>query len=249
MQKTPDPAKAREWSQYYASGPHLCGKNLSQAEWTRDKWSDFGIPTTEIVTYEVYLNYPLDHGLALSQDGEVTFEATLEEDVLSEDPTTGLRERIPTFHGYSASGDVTASYVFCNYGTFSDFEELMDAGVELMGKIALVKYGAIFRGLKVKRAEELGMVGVVIYTDPGDDGEITEENGYETYPDGPARNPSSVQRGSVEYLSWSQNNLSPSTETLIMHIGVAPGDPTTIGYPSSPTGRFVPSRYRPSPSA
>jgi hypothetical protein len=71
----------------------------------------------------------------------------------------------------------------------------------LEGKIALVKYGRIFRGLKVKRAEELGMLGVVIYSDPGDDGEITEENGYKPYPEGPARHPYAVQRGSVEYLS------------------------------------------------
>lgn len=45
------------------------------------------------------------------------------------------------------------------------------------------------------------MVGVLIYTDPGDDGEITIENGYDYYPNGPARHPSSVQRGSVQYLS------------------------------------------------
>ena len=107
---------------------------------------------------------------------------------------------MPTFHGYSASGNVTAQYVYCNYGTYEDFAELQKAEVELEGKIALVKYGGIFRGLKVKRAEELGMVGAVIYSDPGDDGLVTEANGYEPYPKGPARNPSSVQRGSVEYL-------------------------------------------------
>ena len=201
LQETPDPAKAREWSKYYTAGPHLCGKNLSQAEWTRDLWSSFGVPQAEIVSYDMYINYPVDHSLALLEDGKVTFEATLEEDVLPEDPTTSLPDSVPTFHGYSASGNVTASYVFCNYGTYADFEELQKAGVELKGKISLVKYGGIFRGLKVKRASELGMVGTVMYSDPGDDGEITEENGYDTYPDGPARNPSSVQRGSVQYLS------------------------------------------------
>ena len=43
---------------------------------------------------------------------------------------------------------------------------------------------------------------------------MTAENGYEVYPAGPARNPSSVQRGSVQYLS------------------AYPGDPTTPGYPA-----------------
>lgn len=44
-------------------------------------------------------------------------------------------------------------------------------------------------GLKVQNAQNFGMIGVVMFNDPADDGEITEENGYEAYPDGPARNP------------------------------------------------------------
>jgi N-acetylated-alpha-linked acidic dipeptidase len=132
---------------------------------------------------------------------KVEYECSLEEDVLKEDKTTGLEDRIPTFHGYSASGNVTAPYVYVNFGTFQDFEDLIAANVSLKGKIALAKYGSIFRGLKVKRAQELGMVGVVMYSDPQEDGEVTEENGYKTYPDGPARNPSSVQRGSTQYIS------------------------------------------------
>jgi N-acetylated-alpha-linked acidic dipeptidase len=198
--KTPSADKAREWSKYYTAGPHLAGKNLSQAEWTRDRWEEWGVKS-HIAAYNVYINYPVDHRLALLKEGRVDFEATLEEDVLEDDPTTGLEDRVPVFHGYSASGNATAQYVYVNYGTYYDFEELVKAGIELKGKIALVKYGRIFRGLKVKRAEELGMLGVVIYSDPGDDGEITEENGYKPYPEGPARHPRAVQRGSVEYLS------------------------------------------------
>jgi N-acetylated-alpha-linked acidic dipeptidase len=217
LQLTPDREKAREWSRYYASGPHLAGKNLSQALWTRERWEEFGIQA-EIVDYDTYINYPLGHRLALlerksnsseteegvingEEDWSVKYEASLEEDILDEDPTSGLDNRVPTFHGYSASGNVTAQYVYVNYGTFQDFEDLLAKNVSLGGKIALVKYGRIFRGLKVKRAQELGMLGVVMYSDPGDDGEVTEENGIATYPDGPARNPSSVQRGSCQFLS------------------------------------------------
>lgn len=200
LNTTPDTEKTRAWSQYYTAGPHLAGQNLSQAVWTKDRWEEFGIKS-EVVPYETYINYPLDHRLALLKDGEVAFEATLEEDVLEQDPTTALKDRVPVFHGYSASGNVTAQYVYCNYGTFTDFENLVAAGIELEGKIALVRYGSVFRGLKVKRAQELGMVGTIIYEDPGDDGLITEANGYKPYPEGPARNPSSVQRGSVQFLS------------------------------------------------
>jgi hypothetical protein len=59
---------------------------------------------------------------------------------------------------------------------------LKDAGIELEGKIALANYGGIYRGTKVKNAQDNGMIGCIIYTDPMDDGEITEENGYEAYP-------------------------------------------------------------------
>lgn len=68
--------------------------------------------------------------------------------------------------------------------------------------------------MKIKGAQELGAAGVLIYSDPRDDGHVTEANGYATYPYGPARNPTSVQRGSVQFLS------------------IYPGDPTTPGYPA-----------------
>lgn len=212
----PQEDKAREWSHYYTSGPHLAGKNLSQAIWTRELWQGFGIQDSNLIAYDLYLNYPAGHRLALLERNQnngshstgndkasdtVRYECILEEDVLKDDPTSGLADRIPTFHGYSASGNVTAQYVYVNHGTFWDYEDLVKANVSLKGKIALARYGSNFRGLKIQLAHELGMVGVVMYSDPGDDGEITVENGYKPYPDGPARNPSSVQRGSVQYLS------------------------------------------------
>ncbi|PHH70593.1 hypothetical protein CDD80_5898 [Ophiocordyceps camponoti-rufipedis] len=218
---TPSAEKAKEWSRYYTSGPHLAGKNYSQAEWTMDKWLGWGVQAS-IASYDTYINYPVDHSLALlnrtdkSGSWEVAFTASLEEDILKDDPTTALNTRIPTFHGYSASGNATASFVYVNYGTHLDFEDLIEADVALGGHIAVARYGGVFRGLIVKRAQELGMVAVVIYSDPGDDGEMTVENGYEAYPKGPARNPSSVQRGSVQFLS------------------IRPGDPSTPGYPSKP---------------
>lgn len=221
--ETPDSKKAEEWSRYYTAGAHMAGQNYSQVVWTKEKWEEFGVKSW-INSYDVYLNRPVDHRLALLHKTEnegaagwkVAFEASLEEDVLDEDPTTGSKNSIPTFHGYSASGNVTAPIVYVNYGTYQDFEDLLKANVSLEGKIAIARYGGIFRGLKVKRAQELGMVGTILYTDPGDDGEVTEEKGLKQYPEGPARQPSSVQRGSAEFLS------------------ILPGDPTTPGYPSKP---------------
>ncbi|KAK6711320.1 hypothetical protein SNK03_005707 [Fusarium graminearum] len=99
-------------------------------------------------------------------------------------------------------------------GSIDDFDRLVELGVEVKGKIALIKYGGLFRGLKVKNAQDHGAIGAVIFIDPGDDGNMTTAKGVEAYPDGPARNPSAVQKGSTLFLS---------TRT---------GDPTTPGYPS-----------------
>ncbi|KAK2861081.1 hypothetical protein FQN49_004560 [Arthroderma sp. PD_2] len=235
LQTVPSASKAKEWNHHYTSGPHLAGQNLSLAIWTKTKWEEFGVTDVQISTYDVYLNYPISHRLALlekgkkSEDMKVTYEASLEEDVLDKDATSGLKDRTPTFHGYAASGNVTAQYVYANSGTYDDYEALINANITLEGKIALVKYSGLLRGLKVKRAQELGMVGVIIYTDPQEDGDMTELNGYKAYPDGPARNPSSVQRGSVLYLTS------------------AVGDPTTPGYPSNPgCPRQDPQGYIPS---
>jgi N-acetylated-alpha-linked acidic dipeptidase len=268
---TPDAKKAREWSKYYTSGPHLAGKNLSQAIWTKEKWQEFGVENTLIVDYDIYVNYPKGHRLALleknstskgededanaetSSAWKIKYEASLEEDVLEEDGTSGLKDRIPTFHGYSASGNVTAPYVYVNYGTYKDFEELLAANVSLSGKIALIKYGGVFRGLKVKRAQELGMVGAVIYTDPGDDGEVTEYNGNKTYPEGPAREPSSVQRGSTQFLSKSSPFLQSSSDAdCQVSLPVILQRPATLRNPAplaSPSTTLSPRFHRsPSPT-
>ncbi|KAF2725728.1 Zn-dependent exopeptidase [Polychaeton citri CBS 116435] len=173
-------------------------QTLSQAQWTADKWSEAGIASS-LTTHHVYLNYPVNN---------------LEEDVLLEDVTTSYPNRIPTFHGYSSSGSVSAEYAYVGRGQQVDFDRLVELGVELEGKIAMSRYRGPFRGLNVKNAQEHGMIGVILFTDPGDDGNVTEANGYAAYPNGPARQSSSVQRGSVLFLS-----------TYL-------GDSTTLGYSS-----------------
>lgn len=75
---------------------------------------------------------------------------------------------------------------------------MKSSGIDPKGTIALVRYGGNFRGLKVRAAQEAGCVGILIYSDPAEDTGMTEANGFTAYPDGPARNPSSVQRGELK---------------------------------------------------
>ncbi|KAL8855938.1 MAG: hypothetical protein Q9178_007452 [Gyalolechia marmorata] len=204
-----------DWNYYYTHGAHLAGTNRTMAQWTADRWSENGFQA-RLDEYLAYLNYPVSHSLSLTYPNGSVFKASLEEAILMEDETTSYPNRIPTFNGYSFTGNATAEYVYVGRGQVVDFEALVRFNVSLEGKIALAKYGGPFRGLKVKNAALYGMIGCILFTDPGDDGNITVANGYAAYPDGPARNPTSVQRGSVQFLS------------------TYPGDPTTPGYHSKP---------------
>lgn len=105
--------------------------------------------------------------------------------------------------------------IYANYGLLEDFQFLVDKGVQVNGSIALVRYGTSLRGLKVKAAAQYGCVGVLIYSDPIGDGPLDKDTVLsppKSYPEGPWRSPSSVQRGSVSYLS------------------LLAGDPLTPGY-------------------
>jgi N-acetylated-alpha-linked acidic dipeptidase len=134
------------------------------------------------------------------------------ENILREDPTSSSKKIVPLYNGYGASGDLTAPLVYVNYGLPGDYEALKKAGVEVKGKIAVVRYGNSFRGVKAKVAEDNGVIGLIIYSDPEDDGYAQGD----VYPKGPWRPDSSAQRGSVQFLF------------------IYPGDPLTPGLPSVP---------------
>ena len=119
---------------------------------------------------------------------------------------------LPAYNAFSPSGDVTADVVYANYGRLEDFKKLQEMGVDVKGKIVIVRYGENFRGVKSFVAEQYGAAGVIIYSDPWDDGYFKGDK----YPKGPWRPDTAVQRGSIQYLFRY------------------PGDPTTPGIASVP---------------
>jgi len=203
---TPTPANARKWLQALTEEPHVAGTPAEKkaAEYVRDRLTEFGL-SVEMVKYDVFLNHPKKVSLTMTEP--VRQELALIEDAYPQDKDSTSRGQFPAFHGYGASGVAAGQIVYVNYGAPADHERLKAMGLSVEGKIALVRYGGAFRGLKVKEAEERGAVGVLIYSDPADDGYMRGD----VYPDGPMRPPSAIQRGSVQYLS------------------VQPGDPSTPG--------------------
>lgn len=180
--------------------------------------------------YYPVMNTPLERVVQVLDDsGNVLYDFDLTEHTDDTDPEAGkYYDAVPTFHGLSQAGDVTGKLVYANYGRKEDYDALIAQGVNTTGAIILARYGANFRGLKIKAAQEVGAAGVLIYSDTRDDGAVTVENGYEAYPNGPARSPTSVQRGSVQFIS------------------LYPGDPTTPGYPAYENSTRTEGLNRPS---
>ncbi|KAH9482787.1 putative glutamate carboxypeptidase [Psilocybe cubensis] len=173
-------------------------------------------PRAWIDTYYPIMNTGVEQALEILDDnGDAIWIADLVEDGDPRDEDAHkYRDTIPPWHGYSADGDVTGQLIYANYGGKEDYDELVAQGTNFTGKIIITRYGVNFRGIKIQGAELLGAAGVLIYSDPRDDGFVTTKNDFPPYPAGPARNPSSIQRGSVQFLS------------------TYPGDPSTPGYPA-----------------
>ena len=145
---------------------------------------------------QVLLAYPVNRSVSM-RAGDTIFSASLSEGELPNDATSGSRWRNMTFNAYSPSGQVEGDLVYANYGSPDDFDALARMGVSVENKIVIMRYGSTFRGLKVMNAERRGAIGVVIYSDPMEDGYAVGK----TYPDGPWRPADSVQRGSVQFNS------------------------------------------------
>src|SRR5262245_18189489 len=189
---TPTPERARGWLRALTEEPHVAGtpQGKKVAEYVRDRLVEFGLKA-EMVTYDIWLNLPQAVSLKLLKPEAATL--SLREDGDLRDKDSYSEDAYPAFHGYGASGKASGQVVYVNYGTHEDFERLDSIGVPEEGRIVIERYGKVFRGLKVKEAQLRGALGVIIYSDPEDDGYMKGD----IYPDGPMRPASGIQRGSV----------------------------------------------------
>src|SRR5713226_2011229 len=212
FRSVPSPSTAREELRRLTSEAHIAGSpdDYATAVYVRDQMRSFGLES-ELKEYQVLLPFPRTPSI-VELVAPRRERLQVRENVVPEDPSSSSRKIVPLYNGYSPSGDITASLVYVNYGLPNDYEALRKAGVDVKGKIAIARYGNSFRGVKAKVAEENGAIGLIIYSDPADDGYMQGE----VYPKGPWRPDSSAQRGSVQFLF------------------IYPGDPLTPGAPSVP---------------
>jgi N-acetylated-alpha-linked acidic dipeptidase len=193
----PDAKLAGQHLKILTSEPHLAStpEDRKTTEYVAQKFRAAGLET-EIVPYRVLMNQPKTVRVeAYDSSGKLLMSGPTREHV-DGDPYQDDPRVVMPFNGSSGSGDVTAEVVYANYGRLEDFDHLAAQHIDLRGKIVLVRYGANFRGVKVYLAEQRGAAGVLIYSDPHDDGYYKGD----AYPIGPWRPETGVERGSVQYI-------------------------------------------------
>jgi N-acetylated-alpha-linked acidic dipeptidase len=198
----PDAKLAGEHLKILTAEPHWASspEDHKTALYVAEKFKAAGLHT-DIQEFRVWINKPVKIEIeAFDAKGKKLMSGPTPEHVdptaYGGDPFQDDPRILPAFNGSSPSGDVTADVVYANYGTLEDFKQLASLGVSVKGKIVIVRYGGNFRGVKVYIAQQYGAAGVLIYSDPADDGYAKGD----MYPRGPYRPASGVQRGSVQFL-------------------------------------------------
>jgi N-acetylated-alpha-linked acidic dipeptidase len=194
----PDAKLAGEELKTLTAEPHIAAspEDHKTAEYVASKFRDAGLETS-IEEYKAWLNMPISVRVqAWDASGKLLMTGPVPEHIDGDDPYQNDPRVTPAFNGSSPSADVTAEVVYANYCRPEDYDKLASLGVDVKDKIVLCRYGGNFRGVKVYIAQQRGATGVLIYSDPADDGYYRGD----MYPHGPYRPATAVQRGSVQYL-------------------------------------------------
>lgn len=220
----PSADRIRDRHALLADKPHLAGSPRDRylAEWTRDQFATYGLEDVQITTHEVLLPWPLETSVEMIAPR--AWRASMREDPIAGDRYTQIspEEAGLPYHAYSASGEVTAPVVYAGSGNPADYDSLARQGIDIRGRIALVRYSVpySYRGFKALTAQQRGAAAVLIYSDPEDDG----AGKGAVYPNGPWGPESHIQRGGIVYDF------------------MVPGDPLTPGWASLPGARRIDRR-------
>ena len=183
-----------------------------------EQWRQQGLENVTVHQYDVLGSSP--RKISLEMVKPAAYRALLREAPDNADPDTRNPQVDGAYLGYSASGEVTAPVVYAHSGNPEDYEYLRQHGIDVRGKIVLVRYSNpySYRGFKALTAERLGAAAILIYSDPAEDGYTKGA----VYPNGPWGPETHIQRGAITYDF------------------LEPGDPLTPGYASLPGARRIP---------
>jgi len=216
----PSPDEERRQHHIFTSEPHLAGspRNNELARYIADEWRQEGLDDVVIRRYDVYGTNP--KRTFLEMVAPVHYRALLRELPVPGDPDLKNKSISSAWSGMSASGEVTAPLVYAHSGNPEDYEFLRQQGIDVKGKIVLVRYSNpySYRGFKALTAEREGAAAILIYSDPAEDG---FKKGR-VVPSGPWGPEYHIQRGAITYDF------------------MVPGDPLTPGWASVPGAKRIP---------
>jgi N-acetylated-alpha-linked acidic dipeptidase len=216
----PLPAEERRQHRIFTAEPHLAGskRNNDLATYVAGEWRKQGLEDVIIRRYDVYATMPKSSFLEMV--APVHYQASLREAAYPEDPDSKNPNVSSAWSGMSISGEVTAPVVYAHSGNPEDYELLRKQGIDVKGKIVLVRYSNpySYRGFKALTAEREGAAAMLVYSDPAEDGFKKGK----VFPDGPWGPESHIQRGAITYDF------------------IVPGDPLTPGWASLPGAKRIP---------
>ena len=190
--------------------PHMSGTDGARvvADYLAKTLKDSGLDV-EVLEYQAYLSFPKT--IEVSIVAPIAQPLRLNEPPSPLDADTQNRTLGPAFVAYSGSGDVTAPAVYVNYGLPPDYAQLANQNVDVRGKVVIARYGKSHRAVKLHTAEKAGAAGILIYSDPADDGFVRGK----TWPDGYWRTADQMQRGNGKYSwFWHGDPLTPGVAAV-----------------------------------
>jgi N-acetylated-alpha-linked acidic dipeptidase len=217
----PSPDEARKQHRFLTAEPHPAGseRNNELARYIADLWKQQGMEDVVIRRYDVLNTFPRQ--VSFEMLTPVRYKAGLREDAYPVDADTSNPRVQSAYSGLSASGEVTAPVVYAHSGNPEDYDLLRKHGIDVKGKIVLVRYSNpySYRGFKALTAEKNGAAAMVVYSDPAEDGFKRGK----VFPDGPWGPESHIQRGAITYDF------------------MVPGDPLTPGWASVEGAKRIPA--------
>jgi len=167
-----DSQSIRSFLEVLTKEPHIAASDRDRylTRWIKDQWTEFGLDSVSLSTYDFLFSYPNRDNpnkiYLYDAENNIQFTSKHKEDVLrTEDEHENF---VHSFNGYAPSGDVTGELVYVNYGRVEDIKKLEELGVSLEGKIAISRYGKIFRGNRLKLCQDAGAIGLIMFSDPSD---------------------------------------------------------------------------------
>jgi N-acetylated-alpha-linked acidic dipeptidase len=216
----PSPDEEGRQHRIFTLAPHLAGseRNNELARYIANEWRKQGLEDVVLRRYDVYSTAPKSSFLEMVSP--VHYQASLHEQSYPEDPDTKDPSISLAWMGMSRSGEVTAPVVYAHSGNPADYELLRKNGIDVKGKIVLVRYSNpySYRGFKALTAQKEGAAAILIYSDPAEDGYKKGK----VFPDGPWGPENHIQHGAITYDF------------------MVPGDPLTPGWASVPGAKRIP---------